>query len=160
MKKGKSSVSWYEKLHKEMQPKIVEVPEKWAMKIGQGRLLVPTPLLVDEAIRKIPKGKLATVNGLRDYLADSFRADMTCPLTTGIFLNISAHAAEEEKQKGKVRVTPWWRVLKEGGHLNPKFPGGTDIQRKLLQKEGYRVVKGKTAGQWLVDAYQQQLINF
>mgnify|MGYP000042864321 CR=1 FL=1 len=27
-------------------------------------------------------------------------------------------------------LTPWWRVLKKGGFLNPKFPGGTEAQQE------------------------------
>lgn len=37
------------------------------------------------------------------------------------------------------RLTPWWRVLKKGGFLNPKYPGGTDYQAALLEAEGVRV---------------------
>jgi hypothetical protein len=144
MNKGTSSKSWREKLEKEMQPKLVEVPEKWASRIGHGRMLVPTPLLVDTTIRKIPKGKLATINLIRDHLANAFKADMTCPLTTGIFLNIAANTAEEDKLKGKVKITPYWRVLKEAGKLNPKFPGGEEQQAKYLKKEGFDIIKSKT----------------
>jgi len=122
MNKGKSSKSWREKLEKKMEPKIVDVPAKWAERIGSGRMLVPSPLLIDETIKNIPKGKLATVNIIRDKLADDYHADMTCPLTTGIFLNIAASTAEEDKAKGKSKVNPYWRVLKEGDFLNPKFP--------------------------------------
>jgi hypothetical protein len=137
MKKGKSSKSWREKLEKPCQPKLVDVPEKWAEKIGHGRMLVPSPLLIDATVKKIPKGKLATVNEIRDYLADQYWADMTCPLTTGIFLNISANTAEEDKAKGKSRITPYWRVLKEHGILNPKFPGGVQQQANYLRQEGF-----------------------
>jgi hypothetical protein len=124
MKKGKRSPSWRDKLEKEMKPKLVEVPGQWAKRIGHGKMLVPTPLLVDAVIKKIPKGKLATVNLIRDYLAEAHKADITCPLTTGIFLNIAAHAAAEDRLKGKKDITPYWRVLKESGKLNLKFPGG------------------------------------
>jgi hypothetical protein len=40
MQKGKSSKSWREKLEKAIKPKIVEVPDKWAGKIGHGKMLV------------------------------------------------------------------------------------------------------------------------
>jgi hypothetical protein len=159
MMKSKTSKTWKEKLEKDMQPKLVDVPEKWAMRIGPGRMLVPTPLLVDEVIKKIPKGRLATVNTIRDYLADKFKADITCPLTTGIFLNIAANAAEETKLKGKVNITPWWRVLKEGGILNPKFPGGTALQAKLLKQEGFDIIKGKSKDKLLVSDFEKKLAD-
>ncbi len=160
MKAGKSSKSWREKLEKDMQPKIVAVPHKWAQRIGDGRMLVPTPLLIDKTIKKIPKGKLATVNTIRDHLATVFKADMTCPLTTGIFLNIAANTAEEDKAKGKKAITPYWRVLKEKGNLNPKFPGGEAQQAKYLEQEGFEIQKTKAAGHFTVKDYDSKIVSF
>lgn len=140
-----------------MDPKVVEVPNKWANRIGHGKMLVPTPLLVDAAIKKIPRGKLATVNTIRDYLADKYRADMACPLTTGIFLNIAANAAEEDKTKGKIKITPYWRVLKEGGRLNPKFPGGVKQQAKNLRQEGFEIITAKSGDRHSVKDFEKKL---
>lgn len=156
MEKGKHSPTWREKMEKDMLPKLVNVPPKWATLIGKGKMLIPTPLLVDAAVRKIPKGKLATVNTIRHYLADKAGADMTCPLTTGIFLNICAHAAEEDKLSGKKRVTPYWRVLKEAGQLNPKFPGGTDRQAAYLSEEGFQVMASKSGKHYFVNKYAEK----
>src|SRR5437879_603056 len=111
------------KLDKPQEPKIVRVPPTMS-RFGGGMMLIPTPKLVDELVRKIPKGKLATVGELRRKLATEFKADVTCPLTTGIFLRIAAEAAEEDRANGRKRVTPYWRVVKDDGTLNPKFPGG------------------------------------
>jgi hypothetical protein len=105
--KSKTAKTWKEKLEKVMQPKLVDIPEKWSKRIGHGRMLIPSPLLVDEVIKKIPKGILATVNTIREHLADEIQSDITCSLTTGIFLNIAANAAEESKLSGKVKITPW-----------------------------------------------------
>ena len=156
MEKGKHSPTWREKLEKDMLPKLVNVPPKWATLIGKGKMLIPTPLQIDAAVRKIPKGKLATVNAIRHYLADEARADMTCPLTTGIFLNISAHAAEEDKLNGKKRITPYWRVLKETGQLNPKFPGGIVQQAAYLKKEGFEVLGSKSGKHFFVKNYAEK----
>ncbi len=42
------------------------------------------------------------------------------------------------------KITPYWRTLKTGGELNPKYPGGIARLRKRLAAEGHRVVaKGK-----------------
>jgi len=142
---------------KDMKPKLVNVPDKWAVMIGNGKMLVPTPLLVDAAIKKVPKGKLTTVNKIREYLADEYNADMTCPLTTGIFLNIAANTAEEDKAAGKKKITAYWRVLKEGGCLNPKFPGGVDQQAKQLEQEGFEIVKGKATNSFFVKDYVKKL---
>jgi hypothetical protein len=160
MMSNKSSKSWREKLEKEIRPKLVNVPEKWAKRIGHGKMLVPSPLLVDTVIKRVARGKLATVNKIRDYLADKYKADITCPLTTGIFLNIAANTAEEDKTKGKTNITPYWRVLKEGGFLNPKFPGGTKRQASYLKQEGFEILKGKKDDQLYVKDYLTKIAPF
>ncbi len=88
MANWKSRKSWREKLERppEGLPKVVDGPPKWEKRFGGRRVLVPTPLQVDELIRKIPKGKLATVRQIRDRLAKDSGADATCPMTTGIHL--------------------------------------------------------------------------
>lgn len=138
-----SRVPWREKLEKPQQPKLVEVPPKMSQ-FGKGTMLVPTPKLVDELIRRIPKGKLVTVGELRRKLAADFAADVTCPLTTGIFVRIAAEAAEEDRANGRRRITPYWRVVKEDGSLNPKYPGGEQLQTRWLRSEGFSIIrKGK-----------------
>ncbi len=159
MKKGSSSKSWREKLDKDIKPKLVEVPDKWAERIGHGKMLVPTPLLIDKTINKIPKGKLATVDMIRDYLADEYKAEMTCPFTTGIFLNLAANAAEEDKATVKTRITPYWRILKEGGILNPKFPGTVKQRAYYPEHEGIELIKEKKKDQVFVKDYNKRLVN-
>ena len=106
-------------------------------------MLVPSPREVDDLIRKVPRGRLTTISQLRDSLAQAHGADVTCPLTTGIFVWLAAQAAEEAANEGKHRITPYWRVVKDDGSLNPKFPGGARHQADLLQAEGHRIATGK-----------------
>jgi alkylated DNA nucleotide flippase Atl1 len=65
---------------------------------------------------------------------------VACPVSTAIFANMSARAAEERLALGVPpgELTPWWRVLRKGGFLNPKLPGGVERQAALLQAEGIR----------------------
>ena len=137
--------SWREKLENPPKglPKVVSGPPKWEKRFGGTRVLIATPILVDELIRKVPKRKLVTVKQIRERLAKDFKADSTCPLTTGIFIRIAAETAEEDLRKGEKRITPYWRVLKSGGSLNEKFPGGTKAQAAHLKKEGHRIQPGK-----------------
>jgi alkylated DNA nucleotide flippase Atl1 len=59
-------------------------------------------------------------------------------------MNIVAHAAEEAKERGESVITPYWRALKTNGVLNPKYPGGAEAQKRLLEKEGLFIdQKGK-----------------
>jgi hypothetical protein len=144
-KKLKSRKSWREKLENppEGLPKVVNGPAKWEKRFGGRRVLVPTPLLVDALIRKVGKRKLITIKQIREQLAKDFKADSTCPLTTGIFIRIIAEAAEEDLQMGKKRITPCWRVIKSDGSLNPKFPGGVKEQAARLKEEGHKIISGK-----------------
>jgi hypothetical protein len=136
--------SWHEKLEKPVAglPKVVDVPDKWVKTMGGRRVLVPTPMMVDELVRTVPKRKLITVGQIRQRLAQPFQADSTCPLTTGIFLRITSEAAEEDRQAGKNPITPYWRVVKDDGSLNPKFPGGVEAHAQKLREEGHEIVSG------------------
>jgi hypothetical protein len=74
-------------------------------------------------------------------LAKKHRATIACPITTGILAWIAAHAADEAERGGRSRITPYWRTLKTGGELNPKYPGGINNVRARLAAEGHRVIK-------------------
>lgn len=136
----KSRTSWREKLEKPQEPRVVDIPPKMA-RFGSGTMLIPTPKLVDDLIRRVPRGKLVTVGELRRKLATEFEADVTCPLTTGIFVRIAAEAAEEDRTNGRQRLTPYWRVIKDDGSINPKFPGGAEQQTRHLRAEGFAFVR-------------------
>jgi len=136
----RSRVPWREKLERPQEPKLVKVPPNMS-RFGKGMMLIPTPKLVDKVVRRIGRGKLMTVGEIRRTLANDFSADVTCPLTTGIFLRIAAEAAEEDRANGHKRVTPYWRVVKENGGLNPRFPGGEPEQARHLRSEGFEIIK-------------------
>jgi hypothetical protein len=77
-------------------------------------------------------------------LAKKHDTTTACHITTGIFAWIAAHAADEWEREGRKRITPYWRTLRTGGELNPKYPGGIKNVRARLVAEGHRVVaKGK-----------------
>ena len=138
--KFKSRTSWREKLEKPQEPKLVKVPPKMS-RFGKGMMLIPTPLLVNGVLKRVPKGKLITVGSIREKLARDYKANVTCPLTTGIFLRIVAEAAEEDRAQGAKRVSPYWRVVRDDGGLNPKFPGGVAQQARYLRAEGFALVR-------------------
>jgi alkylated DNA nucleotide flippase Atl1 len=136
--------SWREKLADDKGlPKVITISGKLRKSWGTGTCAIPAPREVDALIRRVPKGRLATINLLRAAIAKARGATIGCPITTGIFTWIAAHAAAEDEADGRKRVTPWWRVLKEGGKLNPKFPGGVEEQAKRLRAEGHEILPGK-----------------
>ncbi len=136
--------SWRQKLENPPAglPKVCEVPDKWVKMMGGRQILVPTPLMVDEHIRTVPEHRLVTVGRIRRSLAEPFKADSTCPMTMGIFLRIISEAAEEDRQAGREPITPYWRVVKNDGSLNPKFPGGVEGHSEKLREEGHKIIPG------------------
>jgi hypothetical protein len=140
--------SWIEKLHDAKGlPKTVTIDEMWAKRWGTragDTCFIPAPLEVDAVMRKVPRGRLATINELRAALAKAHGTTIACPITTGIFAWIAAHAAEEAAAASGVkspRITPYWRTLKSDGELNPKYPGGVGALARKLRAEGHTVKK-------------------
>lgn len=157
MSKKYGRKSWQEKLADDKDlPRVVEITGKMSQRWGTGTVVIPAPREVDEIMRKVPKGKLVTINQIREILAKKHHATIGCPITTGIFASIAARAAEEAKTEGKKNTTPYWRTLKQGGVINEKYPGGVEAQKKLLEKEGFRVVqKGK---KYVVADFEKSLV--
>jgi hypothetical protein len=137
--------TWTEKLNDAKDlPKVVRLQPRHEARFGKGTMVIPAPHDVDRLMRRVRRGQITTVNELRSKLAREFHASTACPITTGIFAWIAAHAAEEAATAGARSVTPWWRTLKGEGELNPKYPGGAERQRELLEAEGHEIVaKGK-----------------
>ena len=81
-------------------------------------------------MRRVPRGRVTTIVELRRAVAAAHGAEVGCPMTTGIFAWIAAHAAEEDAAEGRREATPWWRTLKAGGELNPKYLGGGRPNRR------------------------------
>lgn len=119
-------------------PKIQTVTDaRTVERYGGEKMLLAPPLAYDGLIRRIPKGELVTVGQLREHLARLHGADFTDPMTAGIFVNIVAWASYQRNEN----ITPYWRVLKSGGELNPKYPEAFGLQIRLLEAEGHTVVR-------------------
>jgi alkylated DNA nucleotide flippase Atl1 len=121
-------------------------------------VVIPAPIEVDEIMRSVPKGKVITINQIRNELAKKHGATIGCPITTGIFAWVAAHAAEEEAEQGKKRITPYWRTLKSGGELNEKYPGGVKAQAARLREEGLTIEPGKGKRPPKVRDFEKHLI--
>jgi alkylated DNA nucleotide flippase Atl1 len=138
-------------------PKVEKITGKMSKRWGTGTVVIPAPLEVDEIMRKVPEGKLVTINEIRAALARKHDATIGCPITTGIFAWVAANASEEQKQRGEKNVTPYWRTLKTGGVINEKYPGGVEEQKKLLEKEGHRTVQ--KGNRCMVVDYEKSLVK-
>src|SRR5581483_6261890 len=140
----KSRRTWREKMDNPNLPKVVDAPPNWMKNQSRnGSMLIPSPHQVDSMIRSVRKGRLITVTQIREALSQKHMTDLTCPLCTGIFVRIAAEAAAEDARAGKTRITPYWRVVKDDGSLNPKFPGGITAQAERLRDEGHHILPGR-----------------
>lgn len=138
----KKKKSWREKLADSKDlPKVGRIEGKMTKRWGTGTMVIPAPVEVDAIMRRVRPGKLITIDGIRTKLAKKHDVSIACPITTGIFAWIAAHAADEAEQEGKEQVTPYWRTLKAGNELNPKYPGGIKNIKARLEAEGHTVVK-------------------
>lgn len=150
--------TWREKLRDSKDlPKVVILEENaqkhWKVKT----MAIPSPMEINEIMAKIPEGKLITITEIRKTIAHKHGAEIGCPLTCGIFSWIVAHATVEDAAEGNKIKISYWRTLKAKGELNPKYPGGIELQKKYLESEGHKVVrKGK---KYLVENYEQYLVT-
>lgn len=150
--------TWKEKLadSKEL-PKIERIPVRMQKKFGKGTMIIPAPKEVDSIMKKVPVGKIITINRIREKLAKKHHTTICCPITTGIFSWIAAHAADEDLNAGIKNFTPFWRTLKEGGVINEKYPGSIERQAVLLESEGHDIIqKGK---KWVVQNWEKSLVQ-
>jgi hypothetical protein len=154
----KARKSWREKLaDNKGLPKVAPVCGNMTKRWGTGVMVIPAPLEVDALMKTVPRGKVTTINELRTALAAKHKANFACPITTGIFSWIAAHAADEAVGEGRKRVTPYWRTLKTGGELNPKYPGGISALTQLLQKEGHKITQRRK--RFFVANFQERLFT-
>jgi alkylated DNA nucleotide flippase Atl1 len=128
--------------------------EKMGAEPGNSVVLAP-PLDVNTIMKQIPEGELVTLKEICEKLAEKHQTQYCCTLTTGIFVNIVANAAEEMK-----RDVPYWRTIKNDGQLNDKFPGGAEQQKQLLENEGHTIIeKGRKHIRYYVKDFEQSLIK-
>ena len=107
------------------------------VKAGQ-TLYVANPKIVDQYVRAIPAGQTRSIVQMREDLARSRGADATCPVSTAIFLRISAQAAIDEMEGGRSRgdVSPFWRVLRASDRITSKL----SIDRQWIDTQ--RILEG------------------
>lgn len=141
------ALSWEAKLRPELAPRVVDDPRRG------GRLLLPTALLVGEAVAAVPRGQVVTIDQLRRTLAERFDADRTCPLMTGIFAAILAGAVADDLGQRRKPRWPIWRLVRDDGTLHPKWPLDTLYRATMLRQEGVRITQRH--GNWAAIDTQQ-----
>jgi hypothetical protein len=134
----KPKQTWAEKLNASKPHQVKPAPIDIAgMKAGQ-IMLVPSAKIVDAFIRTIPKGASMDIPTLRQRLARKYKAEVTCPITTGFHLKTVAEAAFEALDGGaKLNdVAPIWRVLDENSPTTKRLSCGPAFITKHRAREG------------------------
>jgi hypothetical protein len=98
---------------------------------GPGRMLLPSDATVAALIGEVPEKMVITTDLLCKVLAQRFKVQGTCPVTTRKALQ--AIAADASKP------VAYWRVIKQNGELIEKYPGGVEGQAAHLREEGFTI---------------------
>jgi hypothetical protein len=95
----KTRKTWNEKLADcKGLPKDAKIEGKLSKRWGSGTFVIPAPLEVDAAMKQIRRGKVTTINAICQSLASKHNTTIACPITTGIFAWMAAHAANEAEE--------------------------------------------------------------
>jgi alkylated DNA nucleotide flippase Atl1 len=155
---AKNGKSWREKLAGYPNlPQVKPIPERMQRREGPGTIVTPSPREVDEAMKRVPEGRLVTVFGIGQQLAREHGTTIGCTVTTAIFASMAAQAADEDRKAGLQDITPYWRTLKGNGELNLKYPGGLDELMQRLESEGHTVVQ--RGRRYFVEDFEKKLIG-
>ena len=69
--------TWREKLEDSKDlPKVVEITPEMSQRWGTGSVCIPAPIEVDEIMRQVPRGKLTTINQIREVVAKKHGANI------------------------------------------------------------------------------------
>ena len=89
--------------------KIVDVPVKMEKFFGKGKMLHPSINDIEELVKTIPKGFVATIDTIGKLLANDFGTDVACPMRTG---NGIKKIADRYLNQDVDYNIPFWRVVR------------------------------------------------
>lgn len=133
----KPKPSWNDKLRCSKAPQVKRLEKAFSGMPEGSLMLIASPEIIDAYVRGIPRGQTVTTKAMRDELADRYRAEHTCPVTTGIFLRIVAEAAWESHLAGEPLdpITPFWRIIEPDSPLAQKLACGSEFIAEQRAKE-------------------------
>jgi len=114
-----------------LEDKVESIPKTMEKFFGcTGKMVKPSSATVKAVVRKIRKGKVVTLEQLRERLAKDFGVQTACPASTSKALQA---LSKEDKP------VCYWRVVKNSGELIAKFPNGQKGHAELLEKDGLEI---------------------
>ena len=116
--------------------KTVAIPEKMEKFYGTGTMLHPDQDLIEDLLRKIPQGKVATIDTLCEKMASDHGTNVTCPMcTSNILKKMAEHLSTMEAS------IPFWRIIRANLLLiNSK---NLDFSVARLEEEGWQLERTK-----------------
>ena len=127
--------SWIDKFNQPREKMIKVLDSNFSdMKIGE-KMLIATPKIIDEYINQVPKSYTVDMKTMRKDLALTHQAEVTCPVTTGIFLRVVSEASFEKIILGEKNPTPFWRVVDPKSNLAKKLACGSKFIRDMRALE-------------------------
>lgn len=129
--------SWQEKFDSGVSPEVKVIDKKFADMPEGTVMLIATPKIIDEYVRSIPEGVEVDWATLRKDLAAAYDAEMTCPVTTSIFLRIASELSIEKYNRGMSLedITPFWRVIHPKMPIAKKLSCGVDFIKRQREIE-------------------------
>ena len=113
--------SWGEKFYSKKDFEIKIINKSFWGHIAGSKMLIPTPLMIQEYINHIELGNISDVETMRNDLAIEYGADFTCPMTTGIFLRTVAEYNYENMSNKETEICPFWRIIDPNSKLTDKL---------------------------------------
>ena len=127
--------SWIDKFNQPREKMIKVLDSNFSdMKVGE-KMLIATPKIIDEYINQVPKSYTVDMKTMRKDLALTHQAEVTCPVTTGIFLRVVSEASFEKIILGEKNPTPFWRVVDPKSKLAKKLACGSKFIRDMRALE-------------------------
>lgn len=127
--------SWIDKFNQPREKMIKVIDTNFSdMKVGE-KMLIATPKIIDEYINQVPKSYTVDMKTMRKDLALTHQAEVTCPVTTGIFLRIVSEVSYENIIQGEKSPTPFWRVVDPKSKLANKLACGPRFIQKMRDLE-------------------------
>ena len=120
--------SWQEKFFSKKNFEIKSIQKNFWGHAVRTKMLIPTPLMIQEYINYIELGCLSDVKIMRKDLAIEYGADFTCPMTIGIFLRIVAEYNYEKLSQNETEICPFWRIIDP----NSKFSDRLSFDNKFI----------------------------
>jgi hypothetical protein len=118
-----------------VKDELIKIPVKMEKFFGgSGQMVKPAVETVFNLASKIPKGKLATLESLRNEIAIKHQVHTCCPAATIKALKLAIDTND---------TFCYWRIFKKNGQLVSQFPGGIEGHAAKLSLDGIELDEGK-----------------